>query len=66
MDKSLGCCSGVQLCVPPRRRLVSGGVRGATSRGALMLAVYAVLFVATFGLFKAIPSGYVRHRTSSI
>jgi multidrug efflux pump len=37
----------------------SGGVRGATSRSALMLAVYGVLFVATFGLFKAIPSGYV-------
>jgi multidrug efflux pump len=37
----------------------SGGVGRATSRRPLMLAIYLVLFVATFGLFKAVPSGYV-------
>src|SRR5262249_25375101 len=37
----------------------SGGVRRATSRSVVMIGVYAVLFVATFGLFRAIPSGYV-------
>jgi multidrug efflux pump len=37
----------------------SGGVRSATSRSALMIAVYLVLFATTFGLFKAVPSGYV-------
>ncbi|HYS11704.1 MAG TPA: efflux RND transporter permease subunit [Burkholderiaceae bacterium] len=37
----------------------SGGVRGATSRSAVMISVYLVLFAVTFGLFKAVPSGYV-------
>jgi multidrug efflux pump len=37
----------------------STGVRGALGRKALMLGVYAVLAVATFGVFKAVPSGFV-------
>jgi len=37
----------------------SGGVRGATSRSAVMISVYLVLFAVTFGMFKAVPSGYV-------
>jgi len=41
-------------------RLVLGGVRGATSRRRADVGGYAVLFVATFGLFKAIPSGTCR------
>ena len=60
MDKSLGWLfRGFNSVFRRGADSYSGGVRGATSRGALMLAVYAVLFVATFGLFKAIPSGYV-------
>jgi len=37
----------------------SGGVRRVLSRKALMLAVYAVLIGVTFGLFKAVPDGFV-------
>lgn len=37
----------------------SRGVRGAISRKAIMLGVYLVLVLATAGLFKAVPSGFV-------
>ncbi|MDO8249993.1 MAG: efflux RND transporter permease subunit [Rhodoferax sp.] len=37
----------------------SRGVRGAISRKTVMLAVYAVLVLATAGLFKAVPGGFV-------
>ena len=37
----------------------SSGVRGALGRKAVMLGVYAVLAVATVGLFKAVPAGFV-------
>jgi multidrug efflux pump len=37
----------------------SGGVTRVLSRKALMMAVYAVLAVATVGLFKMIPGGFV-------
>jgi multidrug efflux pump len=37
----------------------SSGVRGALSRKGLMLVVYAVLVVATVGVFKAVPGGFV-------
>lgn len=37
----------------------SGGVRSALSRKAVMLGVYAALALATVGLFKAVPSGFV-------
>lgn len=37
----------------------SRGVKGAISRKAVMLGVYLVLVVATAGLFKAVPSGFV-------
>jgi multidrug efflux pump len=37
----------------------TGGVGRALSRKALFLGVYAVLAVATVGLFKAVPSGFV-------
>jgi multidrug efflux pump len=37
----------------------SGGVTRALSRKALMLGVYAVLALATAGLFKAVPGGFV-------
>jgi multidrug efflux pump len=36
-----------------------GGLRGVVSRKAATMAVYLVLVVATFGLFKAVPSGFV-------
>ncbi|MEH3085029.1 MAG: multidrug efflux RND transporter permease subunit [Xylophilus ampelinus] len=35
------------------------GVRGIVSRKALALAVYAALLGATFGLFRAVPGGFV-------
>ncbi|HZZ91900.1 MAG TPA: multidrug efflux RND transporter permease subunit [Usitatibacter sp.] len=37
----------------------TGGVRGALGRKTVMLAVYAVLAVATVGLFRAVPHGFV-------
>ncbi|MBC8058554.1 MAG: efflux RND transporter permease subunit, partial [Rhizobiales bacterium] len=37
----------------------SGGVKTAISRKAVMLAVYAVLAVATVGVFKLVPQGFV-------
>jgi multidrug efflux pump len=36
-----------------------GGVTRAIARKALMVGVYAVLAVATAGLFKSVPSGFV-------
>ena len=37
----------------------SQGVKGAISRKAVMLAVYGMLVLATVGLFKAVPGGFV-------
>ncbi|MES2957535.1 MAG: multidrug efflux RND transporter permease subunit [Pseudomonadota bacterium] len=37
----------------------SGGVKGVTSRKSLMLVIYLALIGVTFGLFKAVPSGFV-------
>ncbi len=37
----------------------SQGVNGAISRKAVMLVVYGVLVLATVGLFKAVPGGFV-------
>ncbi|HEY1229184.1 MAG TPA: efflux RND transporter permease subunit, partial [Ramlibacter sp.] len=37
----------------------AGGLRAAVGRKALMLGVYAALAVATVGLFKAVPGGFV-------
>lgn len=37
----------------------SHGVKGAISRKAVMLGVYGLLVLATAGLFKAVPSGFV-------
>jgi multidrug efflux pump len=37
----------------------SGGVGGALGRKALMMGVYLVLVVATFGLFHTVPGGFV-------
>jgi multidrug efflux pump len=37
----------------------SGGVRGVLGRKTLMLGIYLALVVATLGLFKAVPSGFV-------
>ena len=37
----------------------SGGVKNAISRKALMLVIYLALVGVTFGLFKAVPSGFV-------
>jgi multidrug efflux pump len=36
-----------------------GGVKAVISRKTLMLAIYLALVGATFGLFKAVPSGFV-------
>src|SRR5262252_9260400 len=60
LDKSLGWFfRGFNAAFRSGAGAYSGGVRRATSRSVLMLAVYAALFVATYGLFKQIPSGYV-------
>jgi multidrug efflux pump len=37
----------------------SGGVRGAISRKAVMLTIYAVLALLTVGLFQIVPKGFV-------
>ncbi|OUM01146.1 efflux RND transporter permease subunit [Variovorax sp. JS1663] len=37
----------------------SGGVKGVISRKTLMLVIYLALVGVTFGLFKAVPSGFV-------
>jgi len=37
----------------------SGGVKNVIGRKALMLVVYLALIGVTFGLFKAVPSGFV-------
>ncbi len=37
----------------------SSGVRGIVSRKALAMGLYLVLIAVTFGLFKAVPSGFV-------
>lgn len=37
----------------------SGGVRRIVSRRALAMGIYLVLIGVTFGLFKAVPSGFV-------
>ena len=37
----------------------SRGVKGAISRKTVMLVVYGVLVLATVGLFKAVPGGFV-------
>ncbi|HEY3046215.1 MAG TPA: multidrug efflux RND transporter permease subunit, partial [Polaromonas sp.] len=37
----------------------SRGVKGAISRKAVMLGVYLVLVLATAGIFKAVPGGFV-------
>ncbi|MDQ0570813.1 multidrug efflux pump [Variovorax paradoxus] len=37
----------------------SGGVKSVISRKALMLAIYVALIAVTFGLFKAVPGGFV-------
>src|SRR6516225_838429 len=37
----------------------SSGVKGAISRKALMMVIYLALVGVTFGLFKAVPGGFV-------
>ncbi len=37
----------------------SGGVKGVLSRKTLMLVIYMALVGVTFGLFKAVPGGFV-------
>ena len=37
----------------------SGGVKGVLSRKTLMLVIYLALVGVTFGLFKAVPGGFV-------
>ena len=49
----------LQPHVPPGLRAYSGGVGRVISRKALMLAIYLALIAVTFGLFKAVPSGFV-------
>ena len=60
MDKSLGWLfRGFNKLFHRGSEAYSGGVKGVISRKTVMLVVYLVLIGVTFGLFKAVPSGFV-------
>ncbi|AMM26144.1 efflux RND transporter permease subunit [Variovorax sp. PAMC 28711] len=60
MDTSLGWLfRGFNKLFHRGSQAYSGGVTGAISRKTLMLVIYLALIGVTFGLFKAVPSGFV-------
>jgi len=60
MDKLLGpLFRGFNWLFGHGAEAYRGGVRGAVSRKALMLGLYLALAGVTFGLFKAVPGGFV-------
>jgi multidrug efflux pump len=60
MDKSLGWFfRGFNRFFRFGADAYSGGVARAISRKAVMMGLYLVLVGATFGLFKAVPGGFV-------
>ncbi len=60
MDKSLGWLfRGFNRLFHRGSEAYSGGVKGVISRKTLMLVVYVALIGVTFGLFKAVPGGFV-------
>jgi multidrug efflux pump len=60
MDKGLGWLfRGFNRLFHRGSEAYSGGVKGAISRKTVMLVIYLALIGVTFGLFKAVPSGFV-------
>jgi multidrug efflux pump len=60
MDKTLGWLfRGFNRLFSAGSRAYGGGVSRVISRKAVMMGLYLVLAVATFGLFKAVPGGFV-------
>ncbi|MBT2332770.1 multidrug efflux RND transporter permease subunit [Variovorax paradoxus] len=60
MDKAFGWLfRGFNRLFRRGSEAYSGGVKNVISRKALMLAIYVALIGVTFGLFKAVPGGFV-------
>ena len=60
MDKAFGWLfRGFNRFFQRGSEAYSGGVKAVIGRKTLMLVVYLVLVGVTFGLFKAVPSGFV-------
>ncbi|RRH86098.1 multidrug efflux RND transporter permease subunit [Variovorax beijingensis] len=60
MDKAFGWLfRGFNKLFSRGSEAYSGGVKSVISRKTLMLAIYLALIGVTFGLFKAVPSGFV-------
>ncbi len=60
MDKAFGWLfRGFNRLFHRGSEAYSGGVKNVISRKALMLAIYVALIAVTFGLFKAVPGGFV-------
>ncbi|RZI66235.1 MAG: multidrug efflux RND transporter permease subunit [Variovorax sp.] len=60
MDKYLGWLfRGFNTLFHRGSEAYSGGVKNVIGRKALMLVIYLALIGVTFGLFKAVPSGFV-------
>ncbi|MCU4119211.1 efflux RND transporter permease subunit [Variovorax sp. N23] len=60
MDKYLGWLfRGFNKLFHRGSEAYSGGVKGVIGRKTLMMVVYLALIGVTFGLFKAVPSGFV-------
>jgi multidrug efflux pump len=60
MDKTLGWLfRGFNYAFGRGVQAYSGGVKRVISRKAVMMGLYLVLIAVTFGLFKAVPGGFV-------
>ncbi|APW36719.1 multidrug efflux RND transporter permease subunit [Rhodoferax koreense] len=60
MDKTLGWLfRGFNKLFSRGSEAYSGGVKRVIGRKALMMVIYLALIGVTFGLFKAVPSGFV-------
>ncbi|WP_431131822.1 efflux RND transporter permease subunit [Variovorax paradoxus] len=60
MDKAFGWLfRGFNRLFSRGSEAYSGGVKSVISRKTLMLVIYLALIGVTFGLFKAVPSGFV-------
>ncbi|MDQ8002146.1 MAG: multidrug efflux RND transporter permease subunit, partial [Pseudomonadota bacterium] len=60
MDKALGWLfRGFNRVFQRGSEAYSGGVRSVISRKTIMFVIYLALVAVTFGLFKAVPSGFV-------
>ncbi|QNK67866.1 efflux RND transporter permease subunit [Variovorax sp. PAMC26660] len=60
MDKAFGWLfRGFNKLFHRGSEAYSGGVKRVISRKALMLVIYVALVAVTFGLFKAVPGGFV-------